>query len=62
MVRAVIGISTLFQRGKAQIPSEVRKRLELKEKDKIYFLVDDDDRIWIEKAPEIVKREKLGKY
>jgi bifunctional DNA-binding transcriptional regulator/antitoxin component of YhaV-PrlF toxin-antitoxin module len=38
--RKVIGISKVFQRGKTQIPAEVRRVLELKDGDKILWIVE----------------------
>lgn len=56
----ILGISKLYQRGKAQIPSEVRKVLGLKDGDRVYFTRDERGRILLEKAPAL--KEHLGKY
>lgn len=38
--RKVVGISKVFQRGKTQIPADVRKAFGLKDGDKILWIVE----------------------
>lgn len=56
----IIGISRLFQHGKTQIPRDVRKLLSVEDGDRIYYILDDLGRVYIEKAPP--PREYRGKY
>lgn len=39
VTRKILGLSTLYQRGKTQIPSKVRKRLNLNDGDNIIWIV-----------------------
>jgi bifunctional DNA-binding transcriptional regulator/antitoxin component of YhaV-PrlF toxin-antitoxin module len=47
--RKVIGISKVFQRGKTQVPAEVRRVLELKDGEKILWIVE-SGKLVIERA------------
>jgi len=53
--RVIIGISKMYQHGKIQVPADVRKLLELKDGDRIYFIQTGTDDVLIEKAPKIIK-------
>jgi len=57
----IVGVSKVFQHGKTQLPREVRKLLELKDGDRVYYVQDDFGRIFLEKAPGLVKKH-VGKY
>jgi len=45
----VIGLSKLFQRGKTQVPSEIRKQLQIKDDDKLLW-ISEDGKIIVERA------------
>ena len=47
--RKVIGLSKLFQRGKTQVPSEIRKLLQIKDNDKLLW-ISEDGKIIVERA------------
>ena len=47
--RRIIDISKLFQRGKTQVPAEVRKLLNIKDGDKLLWY-SEDGKIVVEKA------------
>jgi len=57
---SVIAISKLYQHGKTQVPKIVRKMLNLKDGDRIYYVQDLDGRIYLEKAPEL--KRVVGRY
>jgi len=46
----IIELTTIFQKGKIQIPIEVRKRLHLKDGDKVVWIQTVDGKIYIKKA------------
>jgi len=48
VIQDVLAISKLFQRGKTQVPKEVRNALGLKDGDKILWF-SQDKRIYVEK-------------
>ena len=56
----IVGVSKVFQHGKTQLPRDVRKLLGLKDGDRVYYVQDEFGRIFLEKAPSLVKR--VGKY
>lgn len=57
----VLATRRLGDKGRLQIPREVRKILSAKEGDLMYFLQDEDAKIILEKAPTL-NREGKGKY
>jgi len=48
--RRLIDISKIYQRGKTQIPSEVRKILNLKDGDKLLWYEEENGKITVEKV------------
>lgn len=59
--KKLIAMSKVYQRGKAQIPSEIRKILELRDGDKICFFQDEEGNILIEKSSKLL-RVRTGRY
>lgn len=49
VIENVLDQSKVFQRGKTQIPKDVRKALHLEDGDKIIWY-SENNRIWLEKA------------
>ena len=47
MVQNILGMSTLYQNGKIQLPASIRKKLGLKDKDKLVFYEDSSGKIYI---------------
>lgn len=47
MVHNILGMSTLYQNGKIQVPANIRKKLGLKDKDKLVFYEDSSGKIYI---------------
>jgi len=50
----ILGVRQLQDRGRLQVPKEVRKELGIMEGDDIYWLKGTDGRIYVMKATEIV--------
>jgi len=59
--RLVLDVAKVHGKGKVQIPSETRKRLNVKDGDRVYFILDPEGRIILEKAPSM-ETKRLGKY
>jgi len=45
----ILAVSRVFQRGKTQIPKEVREVLQLKDGDNLVWRLDDDGRIFLKR-------------
>ena len=50
-VETVVGISTVYQRGKTQIPATIRKVLKVKDGDKVMWVLKDGE--YVLRGPEI---------
>jgi len=58
----IIAVVKVHGKGRIQIPKEVREILGVKDGDRVYFVLDPSRRIFLEKAPDLEEKKKLGKY
>jgi len=49
----IIGVRQVQDRGRIQIPKDIRRKLDLKDGDKVYWVYSPDGRFYIVKAMEI---------
>jgi len=58
--QTVLGLSSVYQHGKTQVPRRVRKALAIKDGDQILWLFE-NGKITVRRNPRVLEK-KLGKY
>lgn len=59
----IVAMSTIYQHGKTQVPSPIRKYLGFNDGDTVLYLQDVDEKIYIVKGDKLLRpRLRRGKY